>query len=1308
MSAVQTRSGNFAAGLVILVTLLLVGSVPAQLTVTPADQQGALPLTPTWIPASDSLIAGVPPASSAGDFSLEASGRSVNLLTAGGSLTINQIAGNTTGTNYVTCGNGGGAGSLIVYELPASANGYNITNITVYGGWKDNGRDAQAYTVSYSTLFNPSVFTVLASVNYNPSVPAGTALATRVILADPAGALIASNVAAVKFDFTTPPSENGYTGYGAITVEGTNASPPAGPPLAYSPNESPANANIGAAPGTIVTFNGAATGATPISYQWQTDGGSGGSLTNIPGAINSSLVVDTTGFAYGTYRYDYVAGNSLGTNASPAAAIAIVAMVDLGDSAPAPGPEDISQLLNTAQDDDGINYYTDNGASYGHWCGQTFTTGTNQNGYVLQTLAWKSAGNGNNFDASQLYDLYFYSISADGSAATVIASYQGYGGGVENDWFQWQGLNVPLAPARVYGYAFGHDASGSGWEHIGDQSGNPYPGGQLMSVANTTGTGIITYGDTGGSDATFDLGLIAYQNTAPYAETPAFTTNIAPIYAGMSLMLTLNEAVLGTPPFTCQWLTDNGTGGAMVPVSGATSTNLQLNTASLATGNYNYAVVVRNAYGSSTSTPLTLNILGASAPVILTDISPAPANKASPGESVTYSATFAGTPPLSYQWYVDTGTGFVPLSVTGNPGANSNTLTLVNLQLTNAGIYSVTAQNSQGSASSSDSTLIVAPTNESPALVTLPPVTLGVTSIAPGNVNLIWSQGTLLQSTNLYGPWAAVIATGEATNYPVTTTNSAMFYRVAVASEPRIVNLYCFVRDQDSRIANSQQVLYDTTAQQLQLFKQAGLPATFALQYDALMDTNYQNLFKQQLGTNDEVAAWWEIPQELVAAAGLTWRGQGEWDPTADVDFSCGYTPAERLKLVDTYMAGFKSVFGYYPRTVGSWYIDEVSLAYMASKYGIVASCNCKDQLGTDTYTLSGGYWNQAYYPSSLNAYMPAQTSAGQINVPIFRMLGSDPIYQYGNQGVITLEPVYPQAGGSADWVAWYMNNLVAQPSLAFGYTQAGQENDIDGGWSAQESGLTRQVALFSAQSEAGEIKVETLAQAGQWFRNKYSLTPATSVVALDDWQNEGHKTVWYDSRFYRINILWTNNFFFIRDLHGFDQNVVSATHSNVLTTAYFDYETLPVMDAGLWSGSDTNAVGIWPVLLSANDASSPMAPEGSPSVRELDPTDLIIRQPLASGGTFSILCCETNVTFIGVDGQGQPLHWAMNLVGGAGQAAVVQTVTTNGVAYQYDGVNYQLNLAPDTGTCQQLSNGDIQLNPDSSGKLALILNVAM
>ena len=135
----------------------------------------------------------------------------------------------------------------------------------------------------------------------------------------------------------------------------------------------------------------------------------------------------------------------------------------------------------------------------------------------------------------------------------------------------------------------------------------------------------------------------------------------------------------------------------------------------------------------------------------------------------------------------------------------------------------------------------------------------------------------------------------------------------ADASEPRIVNIYNFVRNSDYRVPNSEDVLYEATRQEIQLIKQAGLPATWALQYDALINPRYQKLFKEQLGTNDEIAAWWEIPRPLAEKAGLKWRGRHEWDSAANVGFSPGYTPEERRKLVDVYMADFKAIFGYYP-----------------------------------------------------------------------------------------------------------------------------------------------------------------------------------------------------------------------------------------------------------------------------------------------------------------------------------------------------------------------------------------------------------
>lgn len=519
---------------------------------------------------------------------------------------------------------------------------------------------------------------------------------------------------------------------------------------------------------------------------------------------------------------------------------------------------------------------------------------------------------------------------------------------------------------------------------------------------------------------------------------------------------------------------------------------------------------------------------------------------------------------------------------------------------------------------------------------------------------------------------------------------------------PRIVNIYNFIRNSDFRLRNSEDILFDCTRRQIELLKEVKLPATWALQYDALINPRYPELLKSQLGTNDEIAAWWEIPKQLAEKAGLKWRGRYEWDPEAHVGFSPGYTPEERRKLVDVYMADFKAAFERYPRTVGSWFIDEVTLEYMADKYGLVASCNCKDQIGTDFYTLWGGYWNQAYYPSRANAYMPAQTRQGQINMPVFRMLGSDPIYQHGTTpGLISLEPVYKNGGGGMPkWVDWFMQELIRQPSLAFGYTQAGQENSF--GWDAMKDGFTYQIKLFARQSEAGQIRVETLEQSGKWFRKNFPVTPATSVVALDDWKNQGRNTVWYDSRFYRINLLWDQGSFFIRDIHCFDENLVSPTHDTPLKETSLTYETLPVVDWAFWSRSAGKKAGMWPGLLQQDGTILPMEAEGKPVVKEKGAEELSIVQKLKSGGAFSIICAEKQLSFEGVDGNGKPLNWACTIVGGDALKRTVNEVTRGAVLFTHSGVQYRLVAGPRAGSFRQLSDGAIQLVPNESGRLVL------
>jgi hypothetical protein len=275
-------------------------------------------------------------------------------------------------------------------------------------------------------------------------------------------------------------------------------------------------------------------------------------------------------------------------------------------------------------------------------------------------------------------------------------------------------------------------------------------------------------------------------------------------------------------------------------------------------------------------------------------------------------------------------------------------------------------------------------------------------------------------------------------------------------------------------------------------------------------------------------------------------------------------------------MADFKRVFGYHPRSVGSWFIDAHTLQYLYERYDIVASCNCKDQIGTDGYTLWGGYWNQGYYPSKKNAYMPAQHVENQIPVPVFRMLGSDPIHQYdnglgeGSQGVVSLEPVYGRAGGDDEWCQWYFDAFVGGAAMAYGYVQAGQENSFT--WKRMGRGFEIQMPMIAELLKEKKVTVQTLGETGMWFTDKYRVTPPTSVTVLNDHSDKDQKTVWFNSRFYRANLLWDQGTLRFRDIHLFDEMMASDYLTQKGTSTQCCYDTLPFVDGFRWSSKETVA----------------------------------------------------------------------------------------------------------------------------------------
>jgi hypothetical protein len=209
-------------------------------------------------------------------------------------------------------------------------------------------------------------------------------------------------------------------------------------------------------------------------------------------------------------------------------------------------------------------------------------------------------------------------------------------------------------------------------------------------------------------------------------------------------------------------LTDSGN------ISGSTTTNLIINNVS-PTNVGTYSIIVTNAAGMASSSNALLTIT-LSAPVINSQ----PTNQTTIlGDSVTFNVSAIGSLPFLYQWRLNT---------TNVMGATNATLILNNVQLTNAGLYSVTISNLYGGVISSN------------ALLTVSPYSALVVPVGLLNVEAAGSSADLavaVREQDVYGasyfPTQAIIITGirfrpdvnESVGYAFTNTISHVQFNLS-------------------------------------------------------------------------------------------------------------------------------------------------------------------------------------------------------------------------------------------------------------------------------------------------------------------------------------------------------------------------------------------------------------------------------------------------------------------------------------------------------------------------------------------------
>jgi PKD repeat protein len=387
-------------------------------------------------------------------------------------------------------------------------------------------------------------------------------------------------------------------------------------------------------------------------------------------------------------------------------------MSDAGVTVPTPGPFDQYQTNSGGWNNSGgLNYFTDNGTPVG----ETFTTGTNTQGYLLNSLSVLFAGSAGGANLNnQNYTFSIYQISAHGTTAFPLAVFTTtnytltYG-----DWVTWNFSSpITLASNTVYAYTV-KVASGSGnWAGLATvpyQSSSWYPGGSTCEIPAAGGA--VTYGGgvtsgNSGYNGVFVVGLFP-SGASVLVNNPTATPN--PAYALSPVVLRDSAITTNYSSYTYQWLTDDGTGATppnYITIPGATSTNLTVYPQDLNPGGAdyttNYYFVVNDTLGgsSATSSVVQLTIHAASVPLIT---GPTPDFVFTfAGASQSFTVTENGTVPIANLWQFDNGGGYASLT-----GQTNTTLTLNNLQTTDSGNYQIAATNAVGSSSSTPVALTV-------------------------------------------------------------------------------------------------------------------------------------------------------------------------------------------------------------------------------------------------------------------------------------------------------------------------------------------------------------------------------------------------------------------------------------------------------------------------------------------------------------------------------------------------------------------------------------------------------------------------
>lgn len=269
------------------------------------------------------------------------------------------------------------------------------------------------------------------------------------------------------------------------------------------------------------------------------------------------------------------------------------------------------------------------------------------------------------------------------------------------------------------------------------------------------------------------------------------------------------------------------------------------------------------------------------------------------------------------------------------------------------------------------------------------------------------------------------------------------------------------------------------------------LSATWLLQYDVLKDPELIKSIKI-FDSKQELGLLLEVSPSLAKDAQVIYPHEVEWsDPQAV--FLSGYQRTERRKLIRKVFTEFKSVFGYYPKSIGAWWIDSYSLEYIEDKFDVDAVLIVADQKTTDDYGIWGQWWGIPYYPHKANILVPAASEKEKEDVIILQWAQRDLNKAHGEGKEFSNYSLqandYLERGLNTD----YYKDLTKQYldcSLSVGQITVGLETGMESVRVFPE--YEKQIEYLS---NLKELKSATMSQFADEFKKVYKNNPQKVVL---------------------------------------------------------------------------------------------------------------------------------------------------------------------------------------------------------------------